>query len=304
MAAAVEAQRALGEHTWPGGADVRVRMGIHSGEPLSAVAGYVGLDVHRAARICSAGHGGQILVSETARVLLGANQPPGVALQDLGEHRLRGLESPERLYQLIGPGLHTDFPPIRSLETLPNNLPRQLSSFVGRDHEILEGEERLREATTLTLTGPGGVGKTRLALEIGAHLVTDFEGGVWMVELASVDEGELVPDAVASALRVKQRPGTELTSTLIETIGDKSMLLILDNCEHLLDAVVDLADELLRHCAHLQLLATSREALGIPGESLMPVPSMPLPLASVADDDLPGLAQCDAVRLFVDARAR
>ncbi len=303
VAAAVEAQRALSLHAWPAGADVRVRMGIHSGEPLNAVAGYVGLDVHRAARICSAGHGGQILVSESARILLGGNHPTGVTLQGLGEHRLRGLESPERLYQLIGPGLRAEFPPVRSLETLPNNLPRQLSSFVGRDHEILEAEERLREATTLTLTGPGGVGKTRLALEIGAHLVTGFDGGVWMVELASVDDGSLVVDAVGSALRIKQRPATELVSTLIETIGDKAMLLILDNCEHLLDAVVEVADELLRHCPRLQLLATSREALGIPGESLMPVPSMSLPLASVADDDLPGLAQCDAVRLFVD-RAR
>jgi class 3 adenylate cyclase len=223
VAAAVDAQRALTEHAWPLDADVRVRMGIHSGEPITAVAGYVGLDVHRAARICSAGHGGQILVSEAARVLIGANQPAGVTLIDLGEHRLRGLESPERLYQLTGPGLRAEFPPVRSLETLPNNLPRQLSSFVGRDHEIQEAEERLREATTLTLTGPGGVGKTRLALEIGAHLVTGFDGGVWMVELAAVDEGALVVDAVGSALRVKRRPGTELIGTLIETIADKPM---------------------------------------------------------------------------------
>jgi predicted ATPase/class 3 adenylate cyclase len=303
VAAAVEAQRALGEHAWPKGADVRVRMGIHTGEPLNAVSGYVGLDVHRASRICSAGHGGQILVSQAARALIGSGLPDGVSLTDLGEHRLRGLESPERLYQLSGDGLRADFPPVRSLETLPNNLPRQLSSFVGRDHEILEAEERLREATTLTLTGPGGVGKTRLALEIGAHLVDGFDGGVWLVELAGVSEGNLVIDAVGSALRVKQRPGADLDAAIIESIADKRVLLILDNCEHLLDAVVATADHLLRHCPRLQLLTTSREALGIPGESLMPVPSMSLPLASVADDDLPGLAECDAVRLFVD-RAR
>ncbi len=303
IAAAVAAQRALTEHEWPVGADVRVRMGIHTGEPISAVTGYVGIDVHRASRICTAGHGGQILVSQTARTLIGGSMPDGVSLHDLGEHRLRGLDAPERLYQLLGEGLRAEFPPIRSLETLPNNLPRQLSSFVGRDHEILEAEERLRDATTLTLTGPGGVGKTRLALEIGAHLVDGFDGGVWLVELASVAEGDLVIAAVGSALRVKQRPGTEMVATLIESIAEKPTLLILDNCEHLLDAVVATADELLRHCPHLQLLATSREALGIPGESLMPVPSMSLPLASVADDDLPGLTRCDAVRLFVD-RAR
>ncbi len=303
LAAAVEAQRALTEHAWPGGAEVRVRMGIHTGEPMSAVAGYVGLDVHRASRICSAGHGGQILVSESARTLIGGGMPAGIALHDLGEHRLRGLESPERLYQVTGEGLRSEFPPVRSLETLPNNLPRQLSSFVGRDEEILEAEERLREATTLTLTGPGGVGKTRLALEIGAHLVDLFEGGVWLVELASVSEGPLVVEAVGSALRVKQRPGTAPMAAVIEAIGDKPVLLILDNCEHLLDTVVEVADELLRSCLRLQLLATSREALGIPGESLMPVPSMSLPLASVADDDLVGLGRCDAVQLFVD-RAR
>jgi class 3 adenylate cyclase len=302
LAAALEAQRALTAHDWPSGADVRVRMGVHVGEPMSAVTGYVGIDVHRAARICSAGHGGQILCSEVVRALVGSSLPEGVTLHDLGAHRLRGLTAPERLYQVMGDGLRGDFPPVRTLDTLPNNLPRQLSSFVGRHQEIVDAELRLRDATVLTLTGPGGVGKTRLSIEIGAHLVDAFEGGVWLVELGSVSEGDLVVEAIASALNIKHHGSESLLATLIESLAGKPVLLILDNCEHLLDAVVAAADELLRHCPELKLLATSREALGLPGESLMPVPSMSLPLASVADDDVPALGECDAVRLFV-ARA-
>lgn len=161
----VEAQRALGAHSWPMNADVRVRMGIHTGEPLNAETGYVGIDVHRAARISAAGHGGQILMSNAARTLLGNALPDGMRLRDLGQHRLRGLESAEQLFQVVAEGLQAEFPPVRSLETTPNNLPRQLSTFVGRDREIEDAEARLTSSTMLTLTGPGGVGKTRLALE-------------------------------------------------------------------------------------------------------------------------------------------
>ena len=300
VAAALGAQRALTEHAWPSNAEVRVRMGIHTGEPMSVTTGYVGIDVHRAARICSAGHGGQILVSDAVHALIGGGLPQDVTLHDLGPHRLRGLSAPERLYQVLGPGLRPEFPPVRSLDTLPNNLPRQLSSFVGRRHEIIDAEARLRDATVLTLTGPGGVGKTRLAIEIGAQVVDAFEGGVWLVELGSITDGDLVVESITSALNIKPHAGATLLATLVESLADKPILIILDNCEHLLDAVVAAADELLRHCSRLQLLATSREALGLPGESLMPVPSMSLPLASVADDDLPALAECDAVRLFVD----
>jgi predicted ATPase/class 3 adenylate cyclase len=303
LAAALEAQRALSAHEWPSAADVRVRMGLHTGEPLSAQTGYVGIDVHRASRICSAGHGGQILVSEAVHALVGSGLPDGVTLHDLGAHRLRGLSAPEHLYQVLGSGLRREFPPVRSLDTLPNNLPRQLSSFVGRHEEIEAAELRLRDATVLTLTGPGGVGKTRLALEIGAHLVDAYPGGVWLVELGSLNEGELVPEAIADALNIKHQGSTTALGSLAEALAAKRTLLILDNCEHLLDPVVAAADELLHHCPRLQLLTTSREALGLPGESLMPVPSMSLPLASTADDDLPALGECDAVRLFVERAA-
>ena len=242
LSAAVEAQRELGAHVWPEGADVRVRMGIHTGEPLSSATGYVGIDVHRAARICSAGHGGQILVSQAARSLLGTALPNDVTLRDLGDHRLRGIESAERLYQVMAPGLESEFPPVRSLDTMPNNLPRQLSSFVGRDAEIVAAEERLAESNLVTLTGTGGVGKTRLALEIGAHLVTRHPDGVWLVELASLTDGELVDDAVATALHIKQRPNTEIIDALVEGIAERELLLILDNCEHLVESVVEMVD--------------------------------------------------------------
>ncbi|HEY8170007.1 MAG TPA: adenylate/guanylate cyclase domain-containing protein, partial [Candidatus Limnocylindria bacterium] len=303
LAAAVGAQRELGAHDWPSGEDVRVRMGIHIGEPMSAETGYVGIDVHRAARICSAGHGGQILASEAVHTLIGAAVPADVTLADLGVHRLRGLDVPERLYQVRGPGLATEFPPVRSLDSIPNNLPRQLSSFIGREAEIAAATAQLRETSVLTLTGPGGVGKTRLALEIGAQLADDYDGGVWLVDLGSVVEASLVADAVASALGVAQHPSMPLVGAIAASIGGRRVLLIVDNCEHLLDAVVSLLEQLLGSCANLRVLATSREALGIGGESLVPVPSMSLPPESVAGHDLAALASCDAVRLFVD-RAR
>ena len=302
VSAAVEAQRELAAHAWPSDVAVRVRMGIHTGEPLSAGTGYVGIDVHRASRICSAGHGGQILVSQPVGSLLGGSLPEGVALRDLGDHRLRGIESAERLFQVVAPGLEADFPPVRSLDTLPNNLPRQLSSFIGREAEILAAEERLSGTSLLTLTGAGGVGKTRLAVEIGAHLASSYPDGVWLVELASVADAELVDDGVAAALSIKQRAGTEVLSVLVDDIGQKRMLLILDNCEHLIGGVVTMAEELLRRCPNITVLATSREALGIPGEALLPVPSMSLPAAD-GDASLTAVAECDAVRLFVDRAA-
>jgi non-specific serine/threonine protein kinase len=215
---------------------------------------------------------------------------------------LRGIESAERLFQVTAPGLDADFPPVRSIDTLPNNLPRQLASFIGREAEIIAAEERLAGTSLLTLTGAGGVGKTRLALEIGAHLASSFPNGVWLVELAALTDAELVDDAVAAAISVKQRAGTEILSALVEDIATRRMLLILDNCEHLIGGVVTMTDELLRRCPNIKVLATSREALGIPGEALLPVPSMSLPVAE-GDADAATMADSDAVRLFVDRAA-
>jgi predicted ATPase/class 3 adenylate cyclase len=305
LLACLDAQRALRAHRWPGGHEVEVRMGIHTGEPLDAATGYVGMDVHRAARISAAGHGGQILVSDAARVLIGPTLPEGVRLLDLGEHRLKDLATAEHLYQAVAPGLPSAFPPVRSLDTLPNNLPRQLSTFVGRTREIAAAEERLASASLLTLTGPGGVGKTRLALEVAARLIDAYPGGVWLVELGGLNEAGLVPNTVAAQLRIKEQPGVDLTETIVDTLRSRNALLILDNCEHLLEPVADLANTLLRQCAELRVLATSREGLGIAGESLLPVPSLPLPAAPAASHAawIDEVATYDAVRLFVE-RAR
>jgi predicted ATPase/class 3 adenylate cyclase len=301
LLASIDAQRALAAHAWPDGVEVKVRMGLHSGEPMSANAGYVGIDVHRAARICAAGHGGQILVSESARGLLGTALPEGVSFRGLGEHRLKDLATAVGLYQVVAPGLADDFPPVRSLETLPNNLPHQLSSFVGRTREIGDVQQRLAGTSLLTLTGPGGVGKTRLALEVGALLADEYPGGVWFVEFSTLDDESLVADSVASTLRLK--PSTEgPIAAVVSAIADRPTLMILDNCEHVLDAVVTVADALLRRCAGLRIIATSREALGMAGETLMPVPSMSLPsqVGTWTADELQRLSACDAVRLFMD----
>lgn len=301
LLACIDAQRAIGSHPWPEGADVRVRMGLHTGEPMSAASGYVGIDVHRAARICAAGHGGQILISDAARALIGSGVPDDVGFRDLGEHRLKDLTSPVRLYQVVAPELAADFPPVRSLETLPNNLPHQLSSFVGRSQEIADVEARLATTSILTLTGPGGVGKTRLALEVGAHLVDAYPGGVWYVELATLSDGALIGDTIASALQLKPVTAGAIP-TLLSALADRRVLLILDNCEHLLDPVVEVADQLLRRCPDLRIVATSREALGMSGESLMPVPSMSLPESGGpgSPEAFERLASCDAVQLFID----
>ena len=301
LLASIDAQRAIAGHGWPEGVDVRVRMGLHTGEPMSAASGYVGIDVHRAARICAAGHGGQILVSEAARALIGSAVPEGISFRDLGEHRLKDLAAPVRLYQVLAPELATDFPAVRSLDTLPNNLPHQLSTFVGRMQEIADAEARLATTSILTLTGPGGVGKTRLALEVGASMVDAFPDGVWFVELGTLDEGSLIGDTIASALQLKQANSGAIPG-LVAALAERRMLMILDNCEHLLDPVVEVADALLRRCPNLRIIATSREALGMSGESLMPVPSMSLPEpgAPSSPDAFERLASCDAVLLFLD----
>jgi class 3 adenylate cyclase len=182
VAAAVEAQRALAAHPWPDGSAVRVRMGLHTGEPTLAGSGYIGLDVHRAARLSAAGHGGQVLLSQTTRDLVEHELPAGVELRDLGEHRLRDLPHPERVFQLTIAGLPAEFPPLRTLAAGPNNLPTQLTSFIGREREMAEVKRLLAATRLLTLTGAGGAGKTRLALQVAADLLQAYRDGVWLVE--------------------------------------------------------------------------------------------------------------------------
>ncbi|MGH7428711.1 MAG: ATP-binding protein, partial [Candidatus Methylomirabilaceae bacterium] len=240
-------------------------MGMHTTEPASSEGAYFGLGLHRAARICAAGWGGQVLLSHTTGDIITGDLPAGASLRDLGQCRLKDLQLPERIFQLLHPDLPADFPPLRSLDTLPTNLPVQLSSFIGRQQEITQIKQLLTGSRLVTLVGPGGMGKTRLALQAAADLVDTFHDGVWLVELAALADPALVPQAVAAVLEVREQPGRALTETLADHLRPKHILLLLDNCEHLVAACAQLADMLLRHCPGLRVLATSREAIGITG---------------------------------------
>jgi predicted ATPase/class 3 adenylate cyclase len=277
LAASAAAQQALAHHSWPEGARVRVRMGVHTGEPSLTPEGYVGLDVHRGARLRDAAHGGQILLSQATRDAIVGEWPPGVTVRDLGTHRLKDLQRPEQIFQLLHPALPADFPPIRSLEAYRHNLPVQVTSFVGREREIEEVKRLLEGTHLLTLTGAGGSGKTRLAVQVAAGVVEEYAHGVRLVELASLTDPGFVPQAVATALGVREEPGRALDETLVEFLRARSLLLVLDNCEHLVEASARLAQALLRSGPNLRLLATSREALNIAGETRYRLPPLTLP---------------------------
>ncbi len=299
LTAAVAAQRILLAHPWPEGTSVRVRMSLHTGEPVRANAEYIGIDLHRAARICDIGHGGQILLSDAVQALVKEHLPESVALEDLGEHRLKDLAEPQHLYQVVATDLPARFPALRSLDVLPNNFPHQLTSFIGREREIAEVQQLLSVTSLLTLTGAAGCGKTRLALQVAAGVSSEYGDGVWLVELAALLDPSQVPVAVASVLGVREQSGLPLTDILVNHLRLKSLLLVLDNCEHLLSPCARLADALLRQCPHLRILATTREALGIAGEYTYRVPSLSLPDLK----HLPGaetLCEYEAVRLFVE----
>jgi predicted ATPase/class 3 adenylate cyclase/Tfp pilus assembly protein PilF len=302
-AAAVAGQRALAGHGWPEGAVPRVRMGIHTGEPIVVAGDYAGLDVHRAARICSAGHGEQILLSHTTRELLGEGLPSGVGLRDLGEHQLKDFPRPQRLYQLIIPGLPVDFPPLRTVGAHPTNLPAPLTSFVGRQWELAEACRLLRreQVRLLTLTGPGGIGKTRLALQVAAELVEAFPDGVFVVALAPVSDPGLVVPTIAHTLAVREAAGRSLLESLVWHIGGQRLLLVLDNFEQVLSAAPVIAD-LLGACRQLKVLMTSRAALHVSGEQEYAVPPLSLPdeWHAHAPKDL---MSSESVALFVE-RAR
>ncbi len=303
IAAAIEGQRVLARHPWPEGAIVRVRMGLHTGEPLSAETGYVGMDVHRAARISDAGHGGQILLSDATRTLVEEDLPLSITLRDLGSHRLKDLSHPQHLFQIVIPDLPKDFPPLKSLDTLPNNLPRYLTSFVGRERELAEVKQSLVTTYLLTLTGPGGVGKTRLAVQVAAEVLDDHPDGVWLAELGALTDAGLIPQTLAKSLGVREEPTRPLLTTLSDCLQAKRLLLILDNCEHLVEPCAQLVETFLRTCPHLRILATSREALGIAGEFTYRVRSLSTPdLRRMPSSDQ--LTQYEAVRLFQERAAR
>ena len=301
-AAAITIQQAMAAHAWPGGERLRVRIGVHAGEAEQTGTGLVGLEVHRGARIAAVAHGGQILVSTAAAALLGDSRPGGASLRDLGLQRLKDLGQPERIFQLDAPGLPAAFPPLRSLDNphLPNNLPVQASSFIGRDAELAAVSRLVAASRLVTLTGAGGSGKTRLALQAAAELLHGSSEGVWFTDLAPVTDPGLVAGTVAGVLSIQPEPGRPVAGTLAEAVGQRSLLIVLDNCEQVIDACAKLADTLLRACPHLALLATSREPLGIDGEHVYRVPSLATP---TADADLDAIGGCEAVGLLADRAA-
>jgi predicted ATPase/class 3 adenylate cyclase len=300
-AAAVDGQRALttASHVVP----IRVRMALHTGEAQEREGDYFGLTLNRVSRILSAGHGGQVLLSNVTRDAIGAALVPPMGLSDLGEHRLRDLARSERIYQLLHPDLPSEFPPLRSLESFAHNLPVQLTSFINREQEIVDIRRLLTESHLVTLIGAGGCGKSRLALQVGAELVEEYADGVWLVELAGLARGAAVLHSVAATLGVPEEPGRPLLQTTLGRLRSRSLLLLLDNCEHLLPASAQLATSLLTACPHLRILATSREALAISGEQSYRVPSLGLP-GRRRLPPVESLREYAGVHLFADRAAR
>ncbi len=297
VAAAAQAQRALAE-PWPGGTAIRVRMGVHTGEATLTGDDYVGLEVHRAARVGAAGHGGQVLLSSATRSLVEDRLPAGVTLRDLGEHRLKDLARPERLTQLLIDGLANDFPPPRTLDATPNNLPVQLTSFVGRTDLLADTAHLLERARLLTLTGPGGTGKTRLALEVAADTAATFPDGVYFVPLAALLDPSLLAPTIAATAGVPQTGNRPAMEQLVEALRGRRTLLVLDNFEQLLGAAPAVA-ELLRGTDLLRIIVTSRSPLRVSGEQELPVPPLALPDPHVIRGAA-ALSQYDAVRLFIE----
>jgi predicted ATPase/class 3 adenylate cyclase len=313
LQAVLDAQRTLLAQSWPETGPLRVRLALHTGEAEWRDGDYYGSAVNRTARLMSLASGGQILVSAATAALTGDQLPEGAQLDDLGQHRLQGLLSPERVYQLVHPDLPADFPPLRSEEIIPNNLPALLTTFIGREREVEELKKLLKPVPAgsagegqgnlrprlITLTGPGGTGKTRLSLQVASQVLNGYPDGVWLVELAPVSDPGLVVQAVAAPLSVREQPGRPLEAILADTLQRKQLLLLLDNCEHLIDECARLADIWLQACPKLRILASSREALGIGGEQAFRVRSLALPPGQNGLS-MEELGSYEAIRLFVD----
>ena len=293
--AAVEIQRGLADLS--GDIELRVRAGIHTGEAAERGGDYFGPAVNRCARIASAGHGGQILVSGTSAALLEGELPERIEFVDLGVHRLRDLAEPERILQVRHPDLDPEFPKLRTIEGPGDALPTQLTSFIGREHEIAEIVALLGDRRLITLTGPGGAGKTRLSLEVADRVVRDHPDGVRLVELAALVDRDVFLDEVAQRFGAAGTEGVPMARSIAEKINDRKMLLVLDNCEHLVEPVARLTGDLLAACPNLRVIATSRERLAITGEVVYRVPSLSVPSEHVELDRSLGY---DAIRLFVE----
>jgi predicted ATPase/class 3 adenylate cyclase len=297
VAAAAEAQRALAREPWPAAVgELRVRMGMHTGEGVLGGDNYAGLDVHRAARIAASAHGGQVVLSATTTALVESALPDGVTLRDLGEHRLKDLDRPESIAQLVISGLPADFPPLRTLDA-PTNLPAQLTSFVGREHEVAAVARLLKATRLLTLTGPGGTGKTRLSLRVADDVRQDYPGGTFFVELAPISDPSLIATTIATAMGLREDANRPVLDSLKERLRHAKVLLVLDNFEQLVDGS-GVVGELLVAAPGLTVLTSSREILRLRGEQEFPVPPLGLPDLN----NLPpaaSLSHYDAVALFI-----
>src|SRR5947209_1219239 len=300
VAAAAAIQRVLAEHAWPEGISVQVRIGLHTGEPKLTADGYIGMDVHHAARIMSAGDAEPILLSPTTRQLVEQHLPAGTYLLDLGEHRLKDLQRPSHLFQLCSEGLSVDFPPLKTLDTRPNNLPIQPTPFIGREREVAAVTRLLRQPDVrlVTLSGPGGVGKTRLALHVAAELCDDFIDGVFLVALAPVAAAEQVVPAIAQTLGISESSDLPLFSLLEAALKGKQLLLLLDNFEQVVEAAVMLAD-LLAACPRLKIAVTSRMGLHVRAEHEFVVPPLSVPTLKHLPD-VRTLSHYEAVALFIE----
>jgi predicted ATPase/DNA-binding SARP family transcriptional activator len=295
--AVIELQAALESESWPEAMKLRVRAALHTGEAELRDGDYYGPTVNRAARLRAVGYGGQILCSQASAQLLVDRLPEGASLKSLGPHRLQDLARPETVFQLGHAALASEFPPLQSLEALPNNLPVQLTSFVGREREVGVVTEALRSTRLVTITGTGGVGKTRLALQAAADALTDYPDGGWFCELAAAADADAMLQLVALALGLAPRQGMSMAEGIAEFIGKRQLLIVLDNCEHLLDAAADLVETVLATSPNVRVLATSREPLDVSGERVVRLRSLGVPRTGTSLEEL---TASDAVRLFIE----
>jgi predicted ATPase/class 3 adenylate cyclase len=308
VAAAVAIQRSLANHSWPAGVSMATRMGVHTGQPELLSGGYVGLDVHRAARLMAAGHGGQVLLSQATYGLVLHDLPEGVRLCDLGEHRLKDLLHPEHIFQLVTPDLPAEFAPLKTLDSRRTNLPAQPTPLIGRERDLAAVATLLRQQDVrlVTLTGPGGMGKTRLGLQVAAELFNDFADGSYFVNLAPISDPALVASTIAQTLGVKETSGRPLIEDLKAYLREKRLLLLVDNFEQVVDAAA-LVGELLAAAPRLKVLATSRMPLHLSGEREIAVPPLALPPAAVRVLERSNvrtfemeISQYESVRLFIE----
>jgi predicted ATPase len=298
--AAMKSQIDLNHEDW-GDTPVKVRMGIHTGraeiQPEGDYRGF--LTMSRVQRLMSAAHGGQVLLSRATQELIQNELPKDVTLRDMGERRLKDLIHPEHIYQLVIPGLPADFPPLKTLDVYRHNLPAQTTSFIGREKEMAEIKQAISEHRLVTLTGSGGTGKTRLSLQVAADLLDQFPDGIWFVELAPLTNPDLIPQTILSVFGIGEAQGKTPMQSLIDHVHNKNLLIVLDNCEHLIEACAQLVDTLLKHSPTLKILASSREALGVKGEMTWRVPSLSLPEAKHLPE-MDQLSQYESIRLFME----